>query len=281
MIETRQDNDARARIEPRPGSDFYYAVLYHSAAIRRRLCVHEALRRELSRIPASCSDRGVAYIKLAWWHEELGRLATLGARHELTRELVSLQADDAATINAFKHLAAALEEGVSAAHAATPRALLETFERTYGPLIDRMLDVVGPCAAEERVLLRRLACWLEIAYQQRGLREHRGVGPVCFATQSVTQFGVSDEQLRAGTTVPAVRALLEESLTTTRNEISAALNALPRNVRRRHRLWATLARIQIHALQLTLDDGCHVLERRIELTPVHKLWLAWSSRLRG
>jgi len=34
-------------------------------------------------------------------------------------------------------------------------------------------------------------------------------------------------------------------------------------------------------VQMTLDDGCAVLERRIELTPVHKLLVARRTRWFG
>jgi len=57
------------------GSDFYYASLYLAPAERERVRVLEALRRAIGDVAGQTSDRGVAHVKLAWWQEEVERLA--------------------------------------------------------------------------------------------------------------------------------------------------------------------------------------------------------------
>ena len=87
-----------------PGSDFYYASLYLPPRARSAVNILEACRRAITRIPQTCSDRGVAHTKLAWWRDEFERLGQASPRHELTRGLSPLNAADDGLAEVFMEL---------------------------------------------------------------------------------------------------------------------------------------------------------------------------------
>ena len=56
-----------------PGSDLYYSLLYTPQPQRLAAETLHAFAREVIDIPRTCSDPGVARLKLQWWREELAR----------------------------------------------------------------------------------------------------------------------------------------------------------------------------------------------------------------
>lgn len=71
------------------GSAMYYASMYYPKEQHRKICALHALKHELMDI-CNSSDPGVAYIKFAWWKEELLRLAENEPRHPVTREFLDI-----------------------------------------------------------------------------------------------------------------------------------------------------------------------------------------------
>jgi len=87
----RQDADAycRNRAAP-PGSSFYYSTLYYPDPLRRDLHALHALGTELEVILEECSDPGVMHMKLSWWGDEITRLYQHAARHPVSLALDSV-----------------------------------------------------------------------------------------------------------------------------------------------------------------------------------------------
>jgi 15-cis-phytoene synthase len=60
-----------------------------------------------------------------------------------------------------------------------------------------------------------------------------------------------------------------------------AFALLPREDRRTQRPGLIMAAIYHALLDEIEHDGFHVLQQRISLTPIRKLWLAWKTYVRG
>ncbi|MCZ6895845.1 MAG: squalene/phytoene synthase family protein [Gammaproteobacteria bacterium] len=264
-----------------PGSDFYYASLYLPPRARSAVNVLEACRREITRIPQTCSDRGVAHTKLAWWRDEFKRLGEASPRHELTRGLSLLNAADDGLAEVFIELiektAASLQEPVFE----TREDVFEAIRDLHGAVFRRMILAVGDCDAAAMAALVDLACATELAYELRDLRQHRRGGLLYLAGDALGRHGLHVEQLRQVTDSAALGDLMDQEIEYAVARLDNAHAQLGRPARRRGRLFCTLARIIRRALVLTLEGGCQVLERRIELLPVHKLWIAWRTRITG
>ncbi len=264
-----------------PPDDFYYASLYLAADARRAARALEATRRAIVEIPRECSDRGVAHLKLAWWQDEVTRLAAGAPRHPLTQALASSHAR-------WPDLGVALEALIAAtlASLAEPRAphraaLLATLRAQHDAIAARYLDLGAAPPGDARETLQDLAARVELAHALRGLRQHRRGGMLYLADDALRAAGLNVEAVREARASTELEKLLGAECARLRDELRAGLAAVPRALRRAQALPVTLARCAEEALGLTLADGCRVLEQRVELLPTRKLWLAWRTRHLG
>lgn len=261
-------------------ADFYYATLYLAPPARAAARALEAMRRAITAIPAHCSDRGVAHLKLAWWHRELDRLADGAPRHPLTRALLPQTTVATPPLDIFRDLLAAVIAELQDPPFTTRAAVLAHIAAMHGPFW-QCVSGLGGAVGELPAALGRLIALTELAYQLRGLRQHRRSGALWLAGERLHAHGLDVAQVRSAQSSPAIAALLGDELAWVEVEIGRQLAALPRALRRRHAVPVTLGRCAMHALALTRADGCQVLERRIELLPMHKLWLAWRTHTFG
>ena len=264
---------------PPPGSDFYYASLYHAPAARLRLCALEALRQEVARIPASCSDRGVAHVKLAWWREEIEHLAEGKARHAISHAVLAHEPTPGALAAVARRFVDAVDDSLLDPVFTTRTAVYEALDAIHGEMLLTMLQPHGATACADRV--RRIGALVETAYALCRLREQRRHGVIPLAEEDLAPHGLDREQVREAQHSDQVAAALAPALRALHRALEDAIAELPAARRRELRALITLARIQLRVAALTLDEACPVLERRFELTPVHKLWLAWRTRYFG
>lgn len=279
-------SDATAEDEhlPRAGSDFYYAALYHAPALRTEMMVLEGLRRAICRIPETCSDRGVAHIKLAWWRDELTRGDGEPPRHGLSRALVACSTDSSRLRQVCLDLLDATDGSLMPQSFADRDAVVAYLRTTLKPLINHIVQRVATepaLAPATDTLLLDLAAQTELAILLRDLRHHRNAATVLLPADALTRHGLSLDALRVGTRQQALGALLEGEFAAIEAALTMHLTALSRAQRREQRLLTSLARMQLAAIRLTLADQCQVLRRRHDLTPVHKLAIAWRCRWFG
>lgn len=259
---------------PRPGSDLYYAQRYAPAPVRLRLALLEALRGEIARVPASCSNAEIARTKLAWWREEIARLAEAAPRHVLTRAL----APQLAALPALPAAACALIDG-TAALLAVPRhptraARYAAFDAAHGPLwelVNAETATLDDAAARQA---RLLGSRVEEAYALRDTRRLVAGGVALLAQDTVS--AVAQERSTALEDADWYARVIAVDLAACREALAAGLAALP--ARRSLRPLATLTRLALATLEEVAADGCRVWERRVELTPLRKLWIALRER---
>lgn len=258
-----------------PPDDFYYASLYLPATTRHTVRVLEAVRRAITDIPGNCSDRGVAHLKLAWWQTELQQLANGAARHPLGKALLALSRAQPALPGIFDTLLEATIDGLNQAPLADRAALLAWVDAQHGALLGHYIDMGAPVSDSERRAMRAIGGVLELAYALRGLRQHRRATPLLLPETALRGARLSVDHVRGASSSQALAAVVLPELDSLRADLLTRVAALPRSTRRAQRLLVTLALCAAEALALTRADGGQVLERRVELLPVRKLWLAW------
>jgi 15-cis-phytoene synthase len=257
--------------------DFYYASFYLPPLAQDMARTLEATRRAITDIPGSCSDRGVAHLKLAWWQTELQQLAQATPRHPSTRALQPLLKRDPAVLVIFEQLVVNTVAALNAAPLNNRSALLAHVQTQHGPVLDYYVSLGRPVNATARASLIDMGCVLELAYGLRGLRQHRRGAPLLLADEELRAAGLSVDAVRYAQTSSELRAVVAPHLDWVHAELVTRCAALPRALRRKQRLFTTLARCAAEALVLTKADNCSVLERRIEVLPLRKLWLAWRT----
>lgn len=264
-----------------PPDDFYYASLYLAPNIRHQLRVLEAVRRAITDIPGNCSDRGVAHLKLTWWQTELQQLASGNARHPLAQPLLPLVQAQPGLLDLFEALLDATINGLNQAPLADHAALLAWLHCQQGVLLNHYIGCGAPVSATQRQALIELGALLELAYALRGLRQHRRATPLLLPEATLRAARLSGDAVRGAYSSVTLKRVLRCEIDWLRSELLTRSAALPPSVRRGQRLIVTLAACAAEGLALTRADDCQVLERRVELLPLRKLWLAWRVRYIG
>lgn len=266
---------------PAAGSTFYYASLYFPARVQHELRLLEALRRTITSIPAACSDRGVAIMKLAWWHAEIDALAQGQARHALTRELLPLVAAEPTLITAYADLVRGTDASIGADLPPDAAALDTRLIATHGGVVRAFAARGGLDDDAQTDAILRLAALVERAQLLHALYEQRRSGLIPLAGDVLTRHGLDLAAIRHGEHGASLHGVLIAECSALREQIRTTLDTLPRAARRRQRLFVTLARIACRHLELSLQDDCRLLERRLETTPLERLWVAWRTHRLG
>lgn len=259
-----------------PGSSAYYAVRFARRALRDDLAALYGLRWMLRRIPVEVSDPGVASAKLNWWREELRRIDAGVPSHPLSQRLAPLVERAQLPANPFVDLGWSTEAVISGYRPKDFAELLGFARQDVGALMELVLRVQGDTEPARIESARTLGTYCSLVHLIRdsGASVRRGqLGIV--PTTWLREVGVRADDLAR----PAGRHLLPRLL--------AGLAEKARATRARAGnpggLPVTL-RIEVRLADLLLAElqgaGFDLMDQRIALTPIHKLWQAWRESRR-
>ncbi len=261
----------------RSGSSFYYSFLFLPPDQRRAIIALYAFCREVDDVVDSQIDPGVARVKLAWWREEIGRLFEGAPRHPVTKALAAPIAAHNLPREHFLEIIDGMEMDLD--HDRYPGF------RELSLYCHRVASMVGMMSAEifgyEDRLTLKYAHNLGTAFQLtnilRDIREDARRGRLYLPLDELERFGVREEELLGAQTSDRLRALLRFQAERTRGYYRKAFELLPEVDRYTQRSGLAMAAIYLELLAEIEKDGYNVLERRIRLTPLRKLWLAWKT----
>ncbi len=275
MTQAAQDAFALRELLPPPGSELYYALLFVPATIRHEVTLLETFRRLVVTLPHQCSNRDIARAKLAWWHGELHNLHAASARHAITRALTPLVARDSTLAAALFALVDGVAELLEENRFASPAARLESYTRVHGPLWEAHARIAGVTHAPQLTALRNLGVAVELAYGLRDLRAviRAGVTWLCRSHEPpATAAALTDAAWYA-----AVAQLEVPYLRDSLHAAQAGLAPQDRHARPLRALYV-LRDLALATLDEIATDGYQVWARRVEITPLRKLWQALKIR---
>ena len=217
------------------------------------------------------TESSVAHLKLAWWQEEMQRLATRSAVHPISSYLAALPGSASADFTPLltaAQAAAAQISGVPLERGAD----LETQSQALwgGPLalVSRLAGEVQDDAA-----LSDCTRWLAAAgYLARNIRDYRReahAGRVAFAVDELMAAGIDNADLAAATPPEHLQVYLRRLQQQAAQYFERALQALPHAQRRADRHLLVLAALGLEHLQ---NRGPALSRRRLK----HML-LAWQT----
>jgi phytoene synthase len=114
----------------------------------------------------------------------------------------------------------------------------------------------------------------------RDVREDAQRGRIYIPVDELHRFGVQPGDLNRPITSDAVKALFKYQADRARDYYHKAFAQLPDSDRYAQRTGLIMAEIYQSVLEEIKADGYRVLEHRIKLTPLRKLWLAWRAARR-
>jgi phytoene synthase len=266
-----QDKTARS------GSSFYYSFRFLPPDQRRAITALYAFCREVDDVVDMISEPGIARIKLNWWREEIARLFAGQAQHPVTRALTPVIEEFDLPQEQFLEIIDGMEMDLDQHRYASFKEL--------ALYCYRVASVVGLLAAEifgyrDRHTLK-YAHDLGIAFQLtnivRDVYEDAQRNRIYLPLDELQRFGVQETDILNKKETPAFHELMRFQAERAKQYYTQALSQLPDADRYNQRCGLIMAAIYRATLAEMERDGFHVLQHRISLTPLRKLWLAWKT----
>ena len=264
------------------GSSFYYSFLFLPKPKRQAITALYAFCREVDDIADECTDAGIARTKLAWWRTEIANLYADKPQHPVTKAL----ADAVREYNLVEEHFVEIIDGME----------MDLDQNRYRDFKElhlycyRVASVVGLLSASifgysDRKTLK-YAHDLGLAFQLtnivRDVGEDARRGRIYLPLDEMAQHGVSEADILQGQESDNVRRLLESQIERAEEYYRRAFEELPEADRRDQRTGLIMAAIYRALLDEIRLGGCEkVLNQRVSLTPLRKLWLAWKTWLKG
>jgi phytoene synthase len=266
-----QDKTARS------GSSFYYSFLFLQPEQRRAITALYAFCREVDDVVDITIEPEIARIKLNWWREEIARLFTGEAQHPVTRALTPVIAKFDLPQEQFLEIIDGME--------------MDLDQHRYASFKDltlycyRVASVVGLLSAEifgytDRRTLKYahdLGIALQLTNILRDVYEDAQRNRIYMPLDELQRFGVQEIDILKQKETPAFHNLMKFQAERAKYYYSRAISHLPNVDRHDQRCGLIMAAIYRATLEEIEHDGFHVLQHRISLTPIRKLWLAWKT----
>jgi len=263
-----------------PGSSAYYRRLFAPEAARPAITALYALGEEVGSIPDDVSEPDAARMKVAWWRAEVERLFEGNPSHPVTRELAEPVERHGLERALFEDLLTLADSDFEHPGHADAAALMERARRAAA--LQRLeCEICGYRDPDTPRFAERLGIALELARLVQDLRPDAEQGRVHVPADELAAHGVQAADLLQPHSGEAVRDLVTGQLRRAREHLEAAERSLPDIDRERQASGLIAARLHRTVLAEIERDGYRVLQHRIALTPVRKLWLAWRTARRA
>ncbi len=261
----------------RSGSSFYYSFRLLPGDRRRAITALYAFCREVDDVVDEVHDPEVARAKLAWWRLEVAATFAGEPTHPVARALVPV-------VRIFGLPREHFDAVIDGMAMDLERSRYEDFA-ALERYCHRVAGVVGLMSAEifgrEDPSTRGFARDLGIAFQLtnivRDVGEDARRGRIYLPVDELARFRVTASAILHAQAEPGFADLMRFQVARARSWYDKALAQLPSRDRRSQRPSLAMAAIYRTLLDEIERDGCRVLDRRIALTPLRKLWIAWRA----
>jgi len=259
------------------GSSFYYAFLFLPEERRRAITALYAFCREVDDVVDEVSEPDAARMKLAWWHGEIERLYAGEPNHPVTRALAPAVSRFGLPREYFDEIIAGMEMDLEHGGYGTFAELAEYCYRAASVVGLLSVEIFGYRDTRTRDYARDLGMALQLTNILRDVREDAMRGRVYLPTEDLDAHQVRPGELAHPATPEHVRALFRAQAERARGYYARAYASLPDVDRHAQRSGLIMGRIYRTLLDEIERDGFRVLEHRVALTPVRKLWIAWRT----
>lgn len=263
------------------GSSFYYSFLFLPKAKREAITALYAFCREVDDVADECTDTNIARTKLAWWRNEIRQLYAGNPQHPVTKALLP-------AIHAYKMDEEHFLEIIDGMEMDLDQNRYTDFKQLQ-LYCYRVASVVGLLSVQifgynNRNTLK-YAHDLGMAFQLtnivRDIGEDARRGRVYIPLDEIKKAGLSETDILHGHHSSKMQELIDFQIERAERFYDKALNALPQEDRKSQRTGLIMAAIYRTLLREIKQSGSQqVLDARISLTPLRKLWLAWITWLK-
>lgn len=269
------------------GSSFYYAFLFLPPERRAAITAFYAYCREIDDVVDEVSDPGVAQSKLDWWRGEVRSAFAGQASHPALQALLPHAGSFGIEARQLLQVIEGCEMDLTQTRYLDFANLQQYCHLVAGVVGEVAAAIFGQTDARTTDYAHQLGLALQLTNIIRDVGEDAVRGRVYLPIEDLQRFDVKAHELvKRGTTSDAsfpqrfealMRFQIERALRTY-DEALALLPAQDRQAQKPGLMMASIYRTLLHEIA---REPQLVLTRRVSLTPLRKLWLAWKVQALG
>jgi 15-cis-phytoene synthase len=262
------------------GSSFYYAFRFLPPDKRSAITAFYAFCREVDNIVDEVSDPQVAHTKLAYWRREIDALFDGKPQHPVTQALARHLVPMHLPKSAFHVVIDGMQQDLEKNRYLNFQELAEYCYRAAGVVGEVSARIFGMTQVNNPKTLdyaRHLGEALQLINIIRDVGEDARRGRIYLPNEDLATFGVSSSDLLQSKSSPAFLSLMEFEYQRAVDTYQRAMNTLPAEDKKTQKPGLAMGAIYRALLEEIRRDGYRVLEHRVALTPIRKLWIAWKT----
>jgi phytoene synthase len=263
------------------GSSFYYSFLFLPTERRQAITALYAFCREVDDVVDENTDPQVARTSLAWWRSEIMRMMQDQPTHPVTRAL----SPHVKTYNLQMNDLVAIIDGMEMDLSQTRYLDFKGLENycwhvasVVGLLSARIFGLTDPRTLQ---YAEKLGLAFQLTNIIRDVGEDARRDRIYLPVSELQQFEVPAADILNAKHSERFERLMRFQAERAHRYYDEAFALLPAQDRRAQRAGLIMAAIYRALLHEVEADGFRVLQHRISLTPLRKLWIAWKTWVRG
>ncbi len=267
------------------GSSFYYAFLFLPKPRRAAITAFYAFCREVDDVVDEMMDPGVAAAKLGWWRSEITQSFAGQPSHPVTLALMPLVGSYAIEARHLLAIVDGCQMDLEQTRYLDFPGLQRYCHLVAGVVGEVAANIFGQTQAQTTAYAHRLGLALQLTNIIRDVGEDALRGRIYLPVNELQQFDVKAHEIlkrqTAGDFHQRFTALMRFQAERAHRFYDEALALLPDADRRSQKSGLMMASIYRTLLREIERDDFSVLNQRVSLTPLRKLWLAWRVQALG
>jgi len=263
------------------GSSFYYAFLFLPPPRRAAITALYAFCREVDDVVDETSDTALAATTLGWWRAEIDRLFAGAPTHPVTLALAPHLAAYDITRAHLLEIIAGMELDLHQSRYLDFAGLAHYCHHVAGVVGILSSRIFGSSGAAIDAYAEKLGLAVQLTNIIRDVGEDARIGRIYLPSEDLQRFGVTAADLLNARGGPAFESLMKFQADRARSIYDEAMALLPPGERRIQRPGLIMGAIYRTLLDEIERAHFAVLNQRIGLTPVRKLWVAWRTWVRA
>ena len=262
------------------GSSFYYAFRFLPDERRRAITAFYAFCREVDDVVDAATDPDVARAKLAYWRRETDTMYRGDAQHPVTKALMPHISAMHLPQTAFDTVIDGMQQDLEKNRYLNFEELGRYCYQAAGVVGEVSARIFGMKTQDNPATLsyaRALGEALQLTNIIRDVGEDARRGRIYLPQNELAQFGVPGSALLQGRAEGDFAGMMQFQYDRAVASFDRANAALPREDRPAQRPGLAMGAIYRVLLEEIKRDGFRVMEHRVALTPIRKLWLAWKT----
>jgi phytoene synthase len=263
------------------GSSFYYAFLFLPPPRRAAITAFYAFCREVDDVVDEVTDPGVAQTKLAWWHTEVAQSFAGQPTHPVMKALMPCALAFGLVQEQLQAVIRGCQMDLEQTRYLDFAGLQRYCHLVAGVVGEVSARIFGQTQPQTTEYAHKLGLAFQLTNIIRDVGEDAMRGRIYLPVNELQQFDVKAHEILQRKHSDRFVALMRFQARRAHALYEEALALLPAADRRSQKPGLMMASIYRTLLREIEADDFQVLNQRVSLTPVRKLWLAWKVQALG